>query len=51
MNAIQSLSRTTGRTFTPGKRGLVYDSSPILLGNLGFDGKLKFLGPTWERIL
>jgi len=51
MNGTQSLSRVPGRTFMRGKRGLLSDSSPILLGNIGFDGKLKFLNPAWETIL
>ena len=51
MNGTQSLSRLAGCKFTLGKRGLLYDSSPILLGNVGSDGKLRFLSPTWERIL
>jgi len=51
MNNTQSLSRVTGRKFMRGKHGLLSDSSPILLGNIGFDGKLKFLNPAWERTL
>jgi PAS domain S-box-containing protein len=50
MNGSRSLSRFSGRKFTSGKHEL-YDSSPVLLGLAGFDGKLKFLGPDWERIL
>jgi PAS domain S-box-containing protein len=51
MNGTQSLSRVTGRKLMPGKRELLHDSSPVLLGSIGFDGKLKFLSPAWERIL
>jgi len=51
MNGTQSWSRVTGRKLMPGKRQLVPDSSPVLLGSIGFDGKLKFLSPAWERIL
>ena len=34
-----------------GKRRLAPDPAPVLLGLAGFDGKLKFLNPAWERIL
>ena len=27
------------------------DPAPVLLGLAGFDGKLKFLNPAWEKIL
>jgi PAS domain S-box-containing protein len=51
MNGSRSLSRFSGRKFTSGKRGVLYDPSPVLLGLVGFDGKLKFLNQAWERIL
>jgi PAS domain S-box-containing protein len=34
-----------------GKRRLASDPGPALLGLAGFDGKLKFLNPAWEKIL
>src|SRR6266849_959907 len=40
------LSRLAG--LIRGKRG---NPSPVLLGLAGFDGKLKFLNPAWEKIL
>src|SRR5437870_12982139 len=46
MNGTRFLSRLTG--FIRGKRG---NPSPVLLGLAGFDGKLKFLNPAWEKIL
>src|SRR6266702_877207 len=46
MNGTRFLSRLTG--FIRGKRG---NLSPVLLGLAGFDGKLKFLNPAWEKIL
>ena len=46
MNGTRFLSRFTG--FIRGKRG---NPSPVLLGLAGFDGKLKFLNPAWEKIL
>jgi PAS domain S-box-containing protein len=51
MNGTGSLSRLTGRKFMRGMLGLVCDPSPILLGLAGFDGKLKFLSPAWEKLL
>jgi PAS domain S-box-containing protein len=51
MNGTRSLSSVTGRKFMRGKRGLLSDPSPILLGLAGFDGKLKFLNPAWEKLL
>jgi len=45
MNGTRFLSRFTG--FIRGKRG---NPSPVLLGLAGFDGKLKFLNPAWEKI-
>lgn len=51
MNGTRSLSSLTGRKFMRGKLGLAFDSSPVLLGLAGFDGKLKFLSPAWENLL
>lgn len=51
MNGTQSLFSVTGRQFVRGKLGLVCDPSPILLGLAGFDGKLKYLNPAWEKFL
>src|SRR5256886_4314153 len=34
-----------------GKRSVASDPGPVLLGLAGFDGKLKFLTPAWEKIL
>src|SRR5882672_9204743 len=49
MNGTQFLSHLTG--LIRGKRRLLSNPSPVLLGLAGFDGKLKFLNPAWERIL
>ena len=49
MNGTQLLSHLTG--LIRGKRRLSSNRSPVLLGLAGFDGKLKFLNPAWERIL
>ena len=49
MNGTRFLSGLTG--LLRGKRGLVSDPQPVLLGLAGFDGKLKFLNPAWEKIL
>src|SRR2546425_11601923 len=46
MNGTRFLSRLTG--FIRGKRG---NPSPVLLGLAGFDRKLKFLNPAWEKII
>jgi PAS domain S-box-containing protein len=51
MNDTQSSSHLTGRKFLRGALGLLSDSSPVLLGIIGFDGKLKFLNPAWEKLL
>ena len=49
MYGTRFVSRLTG--LMRGKRRLLSDPSPVLLGLAGFDGKLKFLNPAWERIL
>ena len=49
MYGAHFLSRLTG--FMRRKRRLASDLSPVLLGLAGFDGKLKFLNPAWEKIL
>jgi PAS domain S-box-containing protein len=49
MNGTRLLSRLTG--LIRGKRRRASDSAPALLGLAGFDGKLKFLNPAWEKIL
>src|SRR3989475_10603803 len=49
MNGTRFLSRLT--RLTRGKRRLPSDPAPVLLGLAGFDGKLKFLNPAWEKIL
>src|SRR5712691_8185787 len=49
MNGTRFLSRLTG--LIRGKHRLASDPSPVLLGLAGFDGKLKFLNPAWEKIL
>ena len=49
MNGTQLLSHLTG--LIRGKRRLSSNRSPVLLGLAGFDGKLKFLNPAWEKIL
>ena len=49
MNGTRFLSRLTG--LIRGERRLASDPAPVLLGIAGFDGKLKFLNPAWERIL
>ena len=49
MHDTRFLSRLTG--LMRGKRKVASDRSPDLLGIAGFDGKLKFLNPAWEKIL
>ena len=49
MYGTRFVSRLTG--LIRGERRLAPDPSPVLLGLAGFDGKLKFLNPAWERIL
>ena len=49
MSGTRFLSRLTG--FIRGKRRFPSDPAPVLLGLAGFDGKLKFLNPAWEKIL
>jgi PAS domain S-box-containing protein len=49
MYGTRFLSRLTG--LIRSKRRLASDPAPVLLGLAGFDGKLKFLNPAWERIL
>ena len=49
MHDTRFLSRLTG--LMRGKRRVASDRSPDLLGIAGFDGKLKFLNPAWEKIL
>ena len=49
MHDTRFLSRLTG--LMRGNRGLASDPAPVLLGLAGFDGKLKFLNPAWEKIL
>jgi len=49
MNGTRLLSRLTG--LIRGKHRLLSNPSPVLLGLAGFDGKLKFLNPAWEKIL
>lgn len=51
MNGTRSLFHLTDRKFMRGNRGLLSGPSPNLLGIAGFDGKLKFLNPAWEKIL
>ena len=51
MNGTRSLSRVTGRKVRCGERDHLSDRSSILLGLAGVDGKLKFLGQAWEKIL
>jgi PAS domain S-box-containing protein len=51
MNGIRSLSRFTSRKFMRGTLSLDSDRSPVLLGIVGLDGKLKFLNPAWENLL
>src|SRR6266446_1903437 len=49
MHGTRFLSRLTG--LIRGKGRLASDPAPVLLGIAGFDGKLKFLNPAWEKIL
>src|SRR3989454_2080900 len=49
MPGTRFLSRVTG--LMRGRRRDASDPSPVLLGLAGFDGKLKFLNPAWEKIL
>ena len=48
MDGTRILSHLTG--FIRGKRRFPSDPAPVLLGLAGFDGKLKFLNPAWEKI-
>jgi PAS domain S-box-containing protein len=48
MSGTRFLSGLTA--FLRGQRGLSVPS-PVLLALAGFDGKLKFLNPAWEKIL
>ena len=49
MYGTRFVSRLTG--LIRDERRLAPDPSPVLLGLAGFDGKLKFLNPAWEKIL
>ena len=49
MNGTRFLSGLSG--LLRGQRGFLSEPSPVLLGLAGFDGKLKFLNPAWEKIL
>jgi len=49
MHATRFLSRLAG--LVRDKRRVASDPSPVLLGLAGFDGKLKFLNPAWEKVL
>ena len=49
MNGTRFLSRLT--RLIRGERRPLSDQAPVLLGLAGFDGKLKFLNPAWEKIL
>jgi len=49
MNGIHFLSGL--RRLIRGERRPLSDQAPVLLGLAGFDGKLKFLNPAWEKIL
>jgi PAS domain S-box-containing protein len=51
MNGTQSLSHVTGREFMQGKRGSLARPSSVLLGAVGFDGKLKSPNLAWAKIL
>jgi len=49
MHGTRFLSRLSD--LMRGERRAASDPSPTLLGIAGFDGKLKFLNPAWEKIL
>ncbi len=49
MHATRFLFRLAG--LVRDKRRVASDPSPVLLGLAGFDGKLKFLNPAWEKVL
>ena len=51
MNDIGSMVRVIDPNYVHGKLDLFRAPSPVLLGIVGFDGKLKFLNPAWEHIL
>jgi PAS domain S-box-containing protein len=52
MNGTRSLSHVTGREFVHGQRGpLLSRPSSVLLGAVGFDGKLKSPNSAWAKIL
>ncbi len=49
MHGTRFVARLTG--LIRSKHRPASDPSPALLGIAGFDGKLKFLNPAWEKIL
>src|SRR5258708_28630199 len=49
MHGTRFVDRLTG--LIRSKQRPASDPSPALLGIAGFDGKLKFLNPAWEKIL
>jgi PAS domain S-box-containing protein len=52
MNGIQSLSHVTGRKYVHGQRSLLLSHpSSVLLGVVGFDGKLESPNSAWAKIL
>jgi PAS domain S-box-containing protein len=51
MNSAQSLSHATGRVFMHGEHGPLTRPSSVLLGLVGFDGKLKSPNSAWVQIL
>jgi PAS domain S-box-containing protein len=51
MMGTRFLPRLTGGKFMRGEDGGLSDPAPALLALAGFDGKLKFLNPAWEKIL
>ena len=51
MNPARSLSDATVRKFTHGERGFPSRPSSVLLGAVGFDGKLKSPNSAWTKTL
>jgi len=51
MKGTRFLSRLTDGKFIRDEGEVLSDLSPTLLALAGFDGKLKFLNPAWEKIL
>ena len=51
MNGTRSSSHVTSRKFMPSQRSLPLRPSSVLLGVVGFDGRLKSPNSAWAKIL